>query len=365
MKIECIREKLSVALSKAEKITNKNGTLPVLSCVLLEVKNQNLFIRSTNLDCAFEMEIPSKSTIPGVVAVPGAIFSSFISSLKEKSVTLETKDGNLIILTEHHQTTIKALNHEDFPRAEKIDKKDSFSISSKTLLKALKSVYYSASISSVKPELASVYIYGEGDFLYFVSTDSFRLAEKKVKLKDARDVKPIVVPVKNIADFIKVFDESDDDIEVSFEKNQVSFSTKSIYFVSRLVDAPFPDYKAIIPKNPTTEATMLKQDLIDTLKTLSIFSDKFNQTNIKITPKEKLLTLASKSSDVGESSTSVDATVSGETIDMNFNHRYLSECLQSIDSDALSLSFSGAMKPLVVRGVSDSTFTYLVMPMNK
>jgi len=365
MKIECIKEKLSIALSKAEKITNKNGTLPVLSCILLEVKNQNLFIRSTNLDCAFEMEIPSKSTVPGVVAVPGSIFSSFISSLKEKSVILETKENNLLIITEHHQTTIKAFNHEDFPRTERIGEQNSFPISAKTLLKALKSVYYSASISSVKPELASVYIYGEGDFLYFVSTDSFRLAEKKVKLKNAGNIKPMVVPVKNITDIIKVFDDSDDDINISCEKNQVSFSTKSIYFVSRLVDAPFPDYKAIIPKNPTTEATMLKQDLVDTLKTLSIFSDKFNQTNIKIVPSEKKLTLTSKSNDIGESSTLLDATVSGETIDMNFNHRYLSECLQSIDSDALSLSFSGTMKPLVVKGVSDSTFTYLVMPMNK
>ena len=365
MKIECIKEKLSVALSKAEKITSKNGTLPVLSCVLLETKNQNLVVRSTNLDSAFEIEIPAKASVPGKVAVPGMIFSSFISSLKEKSVTLETKEGNMLITTEHYQTTIKAFSHEDFPTIPKIEGKNSFSLPAKAFLKALKSVSYSASVSSVKPELASVYIYGDGDYLVFVSTDSFRLAEKRLKLKEAKDVKPMVVPIKNIGDIVKVFDDSEEDINISFEKNQISLTTKFIYFVSRLVDAPFPDYKEIIPKNPTTDTTVLKQDLIDALKTLSVFSDKFNQANLKINPTKKSFTITSKSNDIGESQSIIDATVGGEPVDMNFNHRYIGECLQSIDSDALSMAFSGPTKPLVIKGVSDSSFTYLVMPMNR
>lgn len=365
MKIECIKEKLSIALSKAEKITSKNPTLPVLSCVMIESKAQGISIRSTNLDSAFEIEMPAKSSVPGKVAVSGSVLASFIASLKEKSVTLETKDGNLLVTTEHYQTTIKALPHEDFPTASKISAAKSFSVPARAFLKALRSVYYSASISSVKPELASVYIYGNGDFLVFVSTDSFRLAEKRLKLKEAREAEPMVVPIKNVNDILKVFDDSEDDIAVSFDKNQISLTTKSISFVSRLVDAPFPNYQEIIPKNPTTEVTLLKQDLVDALKTLSVFSDKFNQANVKVVPAQKTFTLASKSNDVGESRSSVDATVSGEAIDMNFNHRYISDCLQSIESDALTLAFSGATKPLVVRGVSDPSFTYLVMPMNR
>lgn len=365
MKIECIKEKLSQALTKAEKITSKNPTLPVLSCIVLEAHDQNLIIQSTNLDSAFEIKIPVKSLIPGKVAVPGIILSSFINLLKEKSVTLETKEGNLLITTEHHQTTIKAFSYEDFPSTPKSENKNSFSIPSHSFLKALRSVSYSASISSVKPELASVYIYHEGDFLIFVSTDSFRLAEKRLKVKGFADMKPMVVPIKNINDIIKVFDDNDEDIQISSEKSQVSISTKSINFISRLVDAPFPNYQEIIPKSPTTEVTLLKQDLVDTLKTLSVFSDKFNQANIKIIPSKKSFTITSKSNDVGESQSSIDATVSGDPIDINFNHRYISECLQSVDSDALSLSFSGSTKPLVVKGVSDSSFVYLVMPMNR
>jgi len=52
-------------------------------------------------------------------------------------------------------------------------------------------------------------------------------------------------------------------------------------------------------------------------------------------------------------------------VDINFNHRYIADCFQSIDSDSVSISISGANKPLVMRGMSDKSFSYLVMPMNR
>ena len=210
-----------------------------------------------------------------------------------------------------------------------------------------------------------MYVYGADNNLVFVSTDSFRLAEKKIKIKDAEGVKSAIIPVKNVGDIVKTFDDVTDDVKIFIEKNQIAFSAESIYFVSRLVDATFPDYNQIIPKNPLTEVTILKQDVMDTLKTLTVFSDKFNQVNVKVQPAKKSFVVESKSNDVGESMSSIEATASGEAVDMNFNHKYISDCLQSVESDALVFAFNGPAKALVIKGVSDPTFTYLVMPMNK
>ena len=151
MKIECMREELSLALSKAEKITSKNPTLPVLSCVYLEGKGQNLIISATNLDSAIEIEVPAKVLVPGEVTVPGNVLFSFVNSVKDKNITLETKEGNLVITTPHHTTTIKSLPHDEFPTIPKIKNKESLTTSAKLFLKGLKSVWYAASISSVKP----------------------------------------------------------------------------------------------------------------------------------------------------------------------------------------------------------------------
>ena len=199
----------------------------------------------------------------------------------------------------------------------------------------------------------------------FVATDSFRLAEKKIKLKKSRDFGQILIPYKNIPDIIRVLESINDDVEVSLDKNQVSFSHKGVYLISRVIDGVFPDYKQIIPKSSATEITVLKQDIVNTLKLSNIFSDKFNQINIKVDPDNKKSEIRTKNNDVGENTTVLESSVTGEPIEINFNYKYIIDCFQSIDSDSVTLSFGGLNKPMVVSPVSDTSFRYIVMPMNR
>jgi DNA polymerase-3 subunit beta len=127
----------------------------------------------------------------------------------------------------------------------------------------------------------------------------------------------------------------------------------------------FPDYRQIIPSDLKTEAVVLKQDLLSALKLSLIFSGPFHRVDITASPKKKLLELSSESDHVGKNLVQLDASAKGEEVTTSFNLRYLVDCFQSIQQDGVSLGFSGAQKPLVVRGVGDNSFTYLVMPMNK
>jgi DNA polymerase-3 subunit beta len=136
--------------------------------------------------------------------------------------------------------------------------------------------------------------------------------------------------------------------------------------VSRVIDGVFPDYRQIIPKGYATEAVVLKQDLLNALKISNIFSDKFNQIHLTIDPKGKIFQIQTKNSDVGENVTNVDAALTGDKVEINFNYRYISDCFQSIDADSVSLQFGGMNRPMVIRPVSgDQTFMYLAMPMNR
>jgi DNA polymerase-3 subunit beta len=111
---------------------------------------------------------------------------------------------------------------------------------------------------------------------------------------------------------------------------------------------------------------MLKQDLTNALKVSNIFSDKFNQVHLVIDPKAKIFKIQTKNSDVGENSTSVDAALTGDAMEINFNYKYIADCFQSIDADSLSLQLGGANRPMVIRPVSgDQSFMYLAMPMNR
>lgn len=367
MKIECIKDRLYEIISKTEKVTSKNLTLPILSCLLLEVKNNKLQIKATNADIGIESTIPVKTSEEGTVAVPGSVLSNLISNIQnDKNVTLETVDNNLQIKTDHSKTLIKSYPFDDFPTIPKVSDGMSFSLDSKKLVKGFKSVWFSSSLSSVKPELSSVYVYINDNDLIFVATDSFRLAEKKIKIeKDYENNFNILIPLKNIPEITRIFEEFNGDVDVCLSKNQISFSDNENYIVSRLIDGVFPDYKQIIPNETKTEATVLKQDLLSVLKISNIFSDKFNQVNIKILPSKKVFEITTKNSNIGENINTVPASLSGEDISVNFNYKYIMDCMQSIDSDSVSLSFNGISKPMTIRGVSDKSFTYIVMPMNK
>lgn len=365
MKIECVKDKLAEVVSLAERITGKNLTLPVLGCLLLEAKKNTLTIKSTNLDLGIQIEIPVKVEKEGIVAIPGSVLNNFISNVAgDKNITLSLQDGNLSVVTTHNKTLIKALPHDDFPTIPVVKGEKTIQLSSKEFIKGLRSVWYSSAIGSLKPELSSVYIYVDDRNLVFVATDSFRLAEKKIVVKKPVEINPILIPFKNIPDIIRVLERTDM-VSCSMTKNQIAFSFDSIYLTSRIVDGTFPDYRQIIPKDHKTEVVVLKQDLVSTLKIANIFADKFNKVTMTATPKDKHFQISTKNSDVGENTNTIDATVTGEETSNNFNYKYVTDCFQSIDSDSVSLEFNGPSRAVVIRPVGDSTFTYLVMPMNK
>jgi len=363
MKIECEVEKIKNGISQAEKITGKNLTLPILNSVLLIASGKSLKLRATNLSLGVEIEIPAKVEKEGVVAISGSVLSNIVSNVfQNENIELEDVGGNLLIKTKKNQIKLKSQPHDDFPTIPAVAGK-SFNIEAEKLTEGIKSVYYSSSPSDIKPEISSVYIYSNEDKLVFVSTDSFRLAEKKVKIKGLEEVEGILIPFKNVAEILRVFGEVKEEVKVCFNKNQISFSTKNIYLTSRVIDGVFPDYRQILPKESKTEAVVLKQELLNALKLSNIFSD--SQVNLLIKPKEKIFELSSANNDVGENKTHLDAVLTGENIELGFNYKYFLDCFQSISTDSVSIKFNGATRAMVINPATDNSFTYLIMPMNR
>lgn len=365
MKIECGSEKLKTAISQVERITGKNLTLPILGSILFIASGKSLKLRAINLSLGIEIEIPAKVEKEGIVAISGNIIANIFSNFFDtENITLEDIDGNLLIKTKKSKIKVKGQIYEDFPTIPIVSGVN-FEIESKKLVNGVKSVYYSSSPSDIKPEISSVFLYTNEDNLVFVSTDSFRLAEKKIKIKNIPEIKGLLIPYKNIAEILRIFGDLNENIKICFNKNQISFSCNNIYLTSRIIDGVFPDYRQIIPKDKKTEAVVLKQDLLNALKLSNIFSDKFNQLNLSIKVKEKVFELSSSNNDVGENKTYLDAALNGEDVELGFNYKYFLDCFQSITTDSLSIKLNDSSKPIIISPISDSSFTYLIMPMNR
>lgn len=365
MKIEISQSKLIKAIHRAEKLAQKHQTLPVLSCIFCVTEKNKFILRATNLEVGIEITIPAKIENEGMVAIPAQVFSACIGGIREEKIILEVSDGNVHISSLQGDFKLKAQPYEDFPSIPLVSEETIFTLQSKDLVQGIKSVWYASSVSTMKPELSSVYIYSQNDYVYFVATDSFRLAEKKIPLKKKVELPSLLIPFKNASEIMRVFEDVNDEIECHVGKNQISFITEDIHFTSRAVDGVFPDYRMILPKESTTEAVFIKDDLTQGLKLATIFTDKFNQVRFHVIPTKKTVEIMSKNSDTGEGKRLLKATISGDEVTISFNHRYITDSFQSLSGESVSLSFNGPQRPVLIKSVSDSSFTYIVMPMNR
>jgi len=367
MKLDCVKDKIKEGVLIAERIAGRNLTLPILSAILLETGNKVLIIKSTNLEVGIEIEIPAKIDEAGSVTVSATILNNFLSNLnKEVKVQIETTNDNLQIVTENTKTLIKSLNTEDFPIIPKISQENGFSINSTVLAEGLKTVMFGASLSDIKPEISSVYIYNKDNELFFVATDSFRLVEKKINLdQKIKDSFALIIPLKSVAEIVRTIDGLQTNLLVSFTKNQLAIQTDSLYLTLRIIDGAYPDYRQIIPTEFQTEVNLKKEDLLSVLKLANVFTDKFNQIDLDVNAKTNTLEINSHNQEVGENNFSLITKITGEPLQISFNAKYLLDCLPSISTSEIKLRFTDKNHPLLISGLGDESFYYLVMPINK
>jgi len=362
MKLKCGKSDFQKLVSLAERTSSKNSSLPILSTILIKTSNNRLILISTNLEVGFEASLSAKIEKEGEVAFPARTLLLLLSSITDEEITLETQNNNLKLISQTSSTNLKCFPTEDFPVLPKIKKENFFTIPATMLVDSLRSTLSATATSSTKPELASVYLFSQSKIpLTFVATDSFRLAEHKTSL----NIKPIslLLPFKSAQETIKIFEEINEDIEIIFNKNQISFQSKNISFISRLTEGNFPDYQSIIPKSFLTHVVMDKTHLINSIKAASVFSSRLSEVNLGVNPIKDTFEIKASHSDTGEHHSLCKAKISGDEVEATFNYNYLLSALHSIYNNKILLGFNGPTKAVLIKGFENSSYSHLVMPM--
>ena len=366
MNISIEKKEFSEAVYKAARFAErKSATLPALSAILIIAGDEGIKFRATNLETGIDLKIKGEIISDGVVAVPATILQQIASSFTEAGkITLEHTGDILFITSSTGKSSIKTVPYDDFPSIPFPENPKNRIVIPGVLLKNLfTSIASCASTSTVRPELSSIYLVLEGSVLTAVATDSFRLAEKKVPLSNKGAQGKFLIPAKNALDIAQAL--PDNDIIMSFDEHQCAFVSETGMFVSRLTNAVYPDYRQIIPKESIVEAILLRKDFENALKRTTIFSDTFQKVRIHFDPKKNMFSFFARNADIGESSESLPARISGGELNLSFNHRYLSSVLSLTGAESLSLTASGIGRPLIIKGTSDTSLLYLVSPMNQ
>ena len=364
MRITLDQREFHEKLEMVGRVSTKHVTLPVLQCVYLEAGDGQLTLRATNLEIAIEAKVKADVKEGGVVAVPSGVFLQTVGLNTEKNLTLRVEEGGLVVEGSGSETLIKSMPHEEFPSFPRVEGGGQ-TINNHLFSLGIKSTAFAASVSSIKPELGSVYIFQKKEHtLTFVATDSFRLMEKTVPQKGVVFESSVLLPQKNALEISRVLDAVSSDPTCRFNDNQFSLEfAEGVYVTSRLISGSFPDYEQIMPKEFAAKVTVLKEDLVRAFKKTNIFLNKFSQVGLYITSRS--LTVSAVGGEAGTTTESLKAETEGDELTLNFNQRYLSEVLQHMSDDSIVLQFSGVGRPVVIKGVSDASVRYLVMPMNK
>ena len=116
MKVECVKDQVLEAISVVERVSTKNATLPILSGIFLQARNNSLLARATNLEFGIEVEIPAKVFTEGSFVIPGSVLlNTILNSYGSSTILFEEKEKNLTVKTSTGKTVIKSLPPEDFP----------------------------------------------------------------------------------------------------------------------------------------------------------------------------------------------------------------------------------------------------------
>src|SRR5579862_6936844 len=360
MKLQVTQANLAKALNTVARIAGSRNPLPILSNVLLKTENNRLSIAATNLDIGITHFIGSKIENEGAITVPARLMQDFVGSLPDGVLNLELTDNKLHITTDQYQSTINGIVADDFPVMPAIKDGVSWRSPAADFKKALSQVVFAASADDARPVLNGVYFHSDGGRAVVVATDSYRLAENKLG-KVSKQVN-FLVPASAAQDLLRIISDTDKEVSVTHDDQQVLFSVGDVSLVARLIEGNYPDYRKLIPTKFTTVAKLARADFINVAKVSSLFArESAGSITIKA-DKTDGISINAIASQLGENTAKAQAKITGGG-EITLNSRYLIEALNAFSGEEIEFCFNGKLEPTILRSASEPDYLHLIMPL--
>lgn len=365
MKIQVTQEKLSKALNNVSRIAIGKVTLPILNNVLIRVDNKKVSLITTNLDMAIIDFLPVSSSINGVVTVPAKLLAEFVSNLpKGETINISSDDTKITITAGKYSSTINGALADDFPELPEIDEKTAvvYKIGVDEFKAGVGQVIIASSNDLTRPALTGVYFNTNDNTLAIAATDGYRLAEKKLIDKVESEVKAIV-PANSLQEVLRAISDDIEEIEISFNNDLVRFRLGEVEIISKLIDASYPDYQKLIPKNNNIKVVLNREELTRVTKLAALFARSVGGSIICETIKPDTFSVKSIANEFGENDSRIETTTN-ESGKVRLNSRFLLDALGALEEPEIEFSFSDGVKPITLRNKKNNKYTHIVMPLN-
>ena len=370
MKFNIEKNKIFKSLSHVQSIVEKKNTLPILSNILIEAKNNKLVLSATDMDLSITDSIDCSVLEEGSTTVSAHTLYDIIRKLPDSSeVEIICNDGKIMTLRAgKSKFSLGCLPKDDFPLIEVGNLENELTIDSSQLVKLIDKTRFAISNEETRYFLNGIYFHvkkqDNKNLLSLVATDGHRLAkfdyvEKEIKVEE---IPGIIIPKKTVNELFKILVDYDGDININLDSNKIVFFVGNSILISKLIDGSFPDYNSVIPSDNNNILKINRNEFSLAVDRVSTITSEKSPV-IKFTLLENIMNMSSVNSESGTATEDIVTKYSGSKLEIGFNSKYILEMINNLEDDEITLNFKDSSSPVTALEDSKPGLIYVLMPM--
>ena len=361
MKFTVNKSDITEAVGNIQRAVSTKTSIPALEGILLGAGEEGLEL------CAYDLELGITTVIPAFVVEPGRavlsakLFSDIVRRTPAETITITVDEKNMATLESgYSRFSIIGIPAEEFPELPKLTDSTQFSMAGSVLKSMIRQTLFAIAESDAKPIHQGSLFNLENGMMDVVSVDGYRLAVRRepVEFSDSLD---FVVPGKTLSEILKLIKETDDPVEISAGRRHILFKIDNYTVISSLLEGEFLNYKAAIPPESQTEVVLKTREAIDSVERVSLLITDRLKSPVRCIFNENEIKLNCTTS-MGRASDQIDVEMTGQSVEIGFNNRYLLEALRNTECDEVKVQLGGPLSPMKVVPKEGDSFLFLVLP---
>ena len=363
------RDILLKSLNFVQGVVEKKNTLPILSNVLLQLKDKKLSIVATDLDIIFYDEINDVKILKeGSTTTSAAILYDILRKISSNSdLNFDLKSENKLSLkSENADFNLLCLPTDNFPSFADEFEGQEISLNNNRFLKLLNKTRISISNDDTRHYLNGIFLHlteAHGrNFLTGVATDSHRLSSSSLEIGKTDDFSSLILPRKTVFQLSSLLAETSDQLTMQASENKIKFTIGNIKLISKVIDGKFPDYKKVVPTSNDKTLIVSSKDFINSIERVaSVSLDR--KEGVKLIVNKDHVQLSVNSANSGEGNEKIKAEFTSENLNISFNSKYLIDIISEVEDKNLRMNLKDSVSPVLIEDVSDKNSYYVIMPM--
>ncbi len=360
MKFVCDGLTLSEAVVKTSKACAVRTTSPIMECIKLSAKNDEVVLLATDGELSIQKKIKAEVFEEGEICVPGKLFSDFIGKLTNVEITIQTGERGMEIKYLDSGSYMQVVSAEEFPKINLEIGENSFVMKKSALKRIIAETTFCCAQDDSRPILKGCLLDFK-DYLEITALDGYRLALSTAEIINKTGEKSIICPARTLSEISRSLTDGDEEITIYTQNGMLLVNTDGMTIVSRLYLGDFIRKENVLPKNFSTMVTLQKEELVASVERAAILirGDKNNLVTLEIGGS---LVKISSVSEAGNVSESVKADVEGKDLTISMNAKYLLDGLNALSENEVVLSFNGPVSPFILQNKEQRDSLYLILP---